>query len=903
MTAGHQHLHAQGVTAKEPPAVSGQIQETPAAGDEPLVDLSTIPHAYALPGPKKQDVVLESDLQSKHGDTAYASGNVVLTYGDHVLHADSVTFDKVTGEVTIDGHVVITGGENDERIEASHGTYNLRTESGTFYDVHGSVASGRETANTPIQTTTNAGIAMANTSHLAGYENSNPFLFEGKMMVKSGPTDYTIYNGSVTTCLLPHPDWQIYAAKIAMVGGQAKAVNSTFRLLDIPILFLPYVTHPVDSETRQSGLLIPALGYSSASKNTGSKGITIGDQYYVVLGRSADLTLGLLYYSLRGFSENGTFRYKGAGDNYFNAHFSALQDRGFDAPGVNAQGQPATVYNNQGGVDVTASFRRKFSPHIRGVGDAEYLSSYIYREAFTNNFNQAISTDITSILYLTEQKDGYSADARVDRYEGLKVVQTDVNPAEEIKIYHAPSLDVTAIERPVPGTKLLWSFTGSAAGLSRVQPNYHSGGLTQRLDLRPEVSLPFGFEGWHVVASAAARETAYTRSRVPATAEGQTTKELGAALNRADVDLSVDIRPPVLERTFTVPKSWQWLLGSEMRHTIEPEIEYRDVRGVNNFLSVLRFDTTDLVSDTDQLEYGVTQHLYFRPRAAKVMKPKPGCPAKSAVTAVAAEPELVSPVGDGTEDANGIASVSATAPAQPLRTHVHKVDPCAQPAGVPPQKEWFSWQIAQMHFFEPTFGNAVVHGGRNIFESTLNFSGIAFLTDPRSVSPIKSRIRFRASSHTDLEWDIDYDTVANEFRSSNTFVDVHAGKMFGGFSYALLDAPGKTYSEVINYTTNTVTGLTSSNTSNFSQMRFLVGYGQPSDVGLSVAASAGIDLNLGSAQYTTVQTNYNWNCCGLQLEVRSYNLGVIRDEIGYGFNFTLANIGTAGSLRRAESLF
>jgi LPS-assembly protein len=62
-------------------------------------------------------------------------------------------------------------------------------------------------------------------------------------------------------------------------------------------------------------------------------------------------------------------------------------------------------------------------------------------------------------------------------------------------------------------------------------------------------------------------------------------------------------------------------------------------------------------------------------------------------------------------------------------------------------------------------------------------------------------------------------------------------------------------------------------------------------------------LNLVSAQYITAQASYNWNCCGLALEYRKYDLGTIRNEGAYTFNFTLANIGTAGNLRRAESLF
>jgi LPS-assembly protein len=675
--------------------------------------------------------------------------------------------------------------------------------------------------------------------------------------------------------------------------------------VDLAAFALPLSRSILPANNCQSGLLIPEISYSSASKNTGSKGFTFGDQAYLVLGRSADLTLGLLYYSLRGFSENGTFRYRGAGDNFFNAHFSALQDRGFYSPGVNAAGQPVTIFNNQGGEDITASFRRALSPNLRAVGDSEYLSSYIYREAFTTNFNQAVSTDITSILYLMQQEDGFSMDARVDRYEGLKVVQTDFSPGEEVKIYHVPSIDFTGMEHPIPGTPLLWSVTASTSGLKRVQPNFATAGLTWRVDLRPEISLPLHFDGWNVLASAAFRETAYSRSRLAPYGNNATPIQSDEPLNRSNVDLSVDIRPPAVERTFVVPERWRHIFGDEMRHTIEPEITYRNVHGIDNFLGVLRFDDVDLASDTDELQYGVTQHVYFKPHAKAPAKPKPGCPAKPLTAKVSETPavDTLDPDERATTDANGIPNASASAPDQPLRTHSRKPDPCAPAAGLPPQQEWFSWILTQKAFFEPTFGGAVINERRNIFDTTLNFSGIAFLTQPRNISPLKSRMRFRTSSHADVEWDFDYDTGAKKFTSSNTFLDLHEGRIFGGVSYALLNAPGKTYSEVIDTTTNQVTGLTSSAISDFSQMRLLFGYGKPSEPGLSAAGSAGIDLRVGTAQYITVQTNYNWNCCGLSLEYRKYDLGTIRDEGAYSFNFTLANIGTAGNLRRAASLF
>ena len=874
----HPHLLAGQVSTTAPPSV-------PAQQSQPLVDLSLIPQATPLPPEKPTETVSwDANTQSNRGNVYLLSGDVVVTYGDHVLHADSIRYDKDTGEIEAQGHLRLSGGDNDEYIEASHGNYNLTTKTGRFYDVSGSVG---------LQATRSASSAN---SGPRGLVSPNPFLFSGRMVVKTGPRDYEIYDGAVTSCLLPDPDWQITAAHLSMDDGKVHAKNSTFHLLGMPLLFLPYVTHPVNTEQRQSGLLIPVLSQSS------TKGFIIGEDVYLALGRSADLTAGLEYFSSRGFSESSTFRYRGAGDDFFSAHFSALQDRGYIDP--NTQ-----LLVNQGGQDVTSGFRRKLSENTRAVGDLEYLSSYVYREAFTNNFNQAVSSDITSIGYVTHQNDGYSMDARVDRYQGLKRVPVGTRPGQEVRIFHAPSLDFTALDHRLAGTPLLWNVTGSAVGLKRSQPNFVSSGMMERLDVRPELDLPLAGGGWHTMSSIAVRETFYSRSRaVPYPAEAAP-RELMQPVNRTSLEMQVAILPPAIERTFAVPASLQKLFGTEVRHTIEPEFTWRNVHGIDNFLSILRFDDNDLDSDTDELEYGVTQHLYFHPRARPV-KAKPGCaaPAASVFGTNAAEanglagesslPDVLEPDAQTGTDANGIPDASATAPDAPIRTHARRADLCAPETATPPQQEWFSWRLTQRHFFDPSFGGAVTDARRNIFDTTLSLSGIAFLTEPRSISPLISRMRFRTSDHTDAEWDFDLDTGAKKFTSSNIFLDAHAGSMFGGLSYALLKAPGRFFTEDID--TNSLTG---SSISNFSQMRVLLGYGMPNKPGLSVAGNAGIDLRLKSLQYGSVQASYNWNCCGLTVEYRKYELGSVRNEGVERFSFTLANIGGAGNLRRSERIF
>jgi LPS-assembly protein len=398
----------------------------------------------------------------------------------------------------------------------------------------------------------------------------------------------------------------------------------------------------------------------------------------------------------------------------------------------------------------------------------------------------------------------------------------------------------------------------SLAGLSRVQPNFSTGGLTQRLDVHPEISYPFSADGWHLRASAGVRDTLYSRSRVAQTGPDQVPIELPNGINRADAELTLEMRAPVLERTFD-SAGVEKMFGHDLRHTIEPEFTYRYVGGVDNFLNVLRFDDVDVVSDTNELEYGATQRLFLRPLKQR----------HCAVTeeSVKSEQEKIR---------------------DPNRASEKKPSGCGD-------REWISWRLTQKYFFNENFGGAVVDSRRNIFDTTLNLSGIAFLTEPRAISPLISRLRVRTSANLDVEWDFDLDTGAKKFTSNNVLLDVHQGNIFGGLSYARLNAPGRFYTE----------GVTSA-VSNFNQIRLLLGYGSPTKPGLGVAGNVGLDLNSASSslvQYGAFQASYNWNCCGLSVEYRKYELGSVRDESEEKFSFTLVNIGTAGNLRRAVSLF
>ncbi len=805
---------------------------TSKAPAETLPDGPDLPVATVIPDDAGTvPVSLDSDTQSKMDSVYTLDGNVVIHYRDRVIEADHVAYDEDTDEVTATGHLHVTGGRNHEEIRASHGTVNLKTQTGRFYDVTGSV--GVKTSGKRLT-----------------YVTANPFLFTGREVVKTGEATYEVHDGTVTSCRLPHPDWLFSAGLFSVDEEKARGKNSVFRLLNVPLVYLPYVSHPIDSETRQTGVLIPIIGQSS------TKGLVLGEQIYFALSRSTDLTVGTEYFSLRGWMDDVTFRHRGRGDDMIQAHYTQLFDRGIGF---------GPTYTNQGGEDLTFLGRHDFSPETRVAANIEYLSSYVYREAFSDSFNQAVSTDIVSSAYGVHADNGYTESVEADRYQGLKQVSTVLGTAtsgsgQQVRIFHVPSLNFSATDHPLGTTGLTWNLDASAAGLKRVQPNFVTNGVTERVDLHPSIAYPLSGGGWTLRPALGVRDTFYSRSReeeptAPVMGEGPTPVELNATLNRADVEAGVELRAPVLERNFEAP--WlKRLAGGSVRHVIEPVVTYRYVSGVDNFRSILRFDDRDVVSDTNELEYGVTQRLFTRPRTLD-----------SRCGAAAVDLDAPVPAADDEEKAGTMTPKCTT-------------------------REWISWRVAQKTFFDQTFGNAVVPGRRNIFSSTLDFAGVAFLTEPRQISPVISRLRVRTSDTLDIEWDFDLDTGAKKFTANNVLLDLHRGNSFAGLSYARLNAPGRSYVEGV-----------SSLTSDFDQMRLLVGYGKPTKPGLSAAANVGLDLDRTQVQYGAIQASYNFDCCGFSVEYRKYELGSVRNENAYRFNLSLANIGTAGNLKRAERLF
>ena len=787
--------------------------------------------------------------QEKDGATYKLLGDAEIHYRSYVLRADEVTYNSDTGDATLSGHFRLDGGPNDEHIAASHGTYNLTAETGRFYRVTGTT--GFRFHGSRVMLTSTA-----------------PFAFTGRVVEKDRPDHYRVYEGTITTCALPHPKWQFRAHKVVVdVGGNASIHVSTFFLHGFPVFFFPYATHPVQREARQTGFLIPTGGKSS------TKGYVVGDSFYWSINRSLDATVGAEYFSKRGWSQKAEFRARPTDTSYVDLNFFGVVDRGtVIAVPVTATHPTGQGLLREGGQEARLNAEGNFRG-VRAVSNVDYLSSFLFRLAFNETFTQAINSEVKSQMFLAKAVNGFSLSGVVERYQNFFQLASNgtlTNPPVfgAIQIWHAPSVEASSVDRSLGRSPLFWSFDASASGLSRGEPGFHTGNLVGRLDFAPEISAPFQFHGWSLRPGLTLHETYYTERFL----NGPTVTAVNDPTNRQALDASVELRPPVLEKVFQ-----HEFLGRKWKHVIEPRAVYRLATGVNDFASVLHFDERDILSNTHEVTYGLVTRLYAKRPESSIQ-------------------ECVTPM---TALAVGAAAPEQTVPWERVSNLEHQ--PCLPGPNV---REVVTWELAQKYFLDPTFGGALVTGQRNVFTTTEDLTGIAFITQPRHLSPLVSRLRAATSSRTDTEWDLDYDFQLGRINSSTLLVNYNAGPFTLGGGDAYLQIPQTTSSSTLSLgKCNPSSKGNTQITCKFQQFRVALGYGGLNRRGFSAASSCGFDEEIKQLQFASAQTTYNWDCCGVTLEYRRYAIANVRNENLFRFTFTLANIGSFGNLRRQERLY
>src|SRR5262249_13281265 len=264
ITAGvvcHLFLGATPVTSQALPAPADSAQTASTQTGCHLV-LTSPPTVGAAGGPRKgqkpagakprtviseeQPVEITARECEKAGDVYTLRGAVEVKFETYIFHGETVTYDATSGEAAATGGARLDGGPRDMHIAASHANYNIRSQTGKFYDVTGTTGARFRGLNVTLT-------------------SSSPIAFTARMLEQTGPQEYVLHGGSATSCELPHPKWKVHAAKIILrVGDSAKVYNGTFRIKGVPVVVLPYESPPVERLGRQSGFLIPVIGSSTA---------------------------------------------------------------------------------------------------------------------------------------------------------------------------------------------------------------------------------------------------------------------------------------------------------------------------------------------------------------------------------------------------------------------------------------------------------------------------------------------------------------------------------------------------------------------------------------------------------------------------------------------------------------
>ena len=503
-----------------------------------------------------------SGPQKRQGAVTTADGDVDIHYGNQRLRADHVEYNDQTNEAVASGNVQFD--YENEHLEGEEAHYNIGTGRGRFLKVHGTVKVERRPNPTVLVT-------------------ENPLYFEAREVEKFGNDFYIVRDAWITVCDPRRPKWQFYATHARIrVDKTMVLVNTNFRLFEVPLVWLPYATAPAGPKIRQSGFLIPNIGNSS------SKGFVFGDAFYWAPSPWMDATVGAELLSRRGSAERGHFRAKPSENTNIKYSYFGVVDR-----------------LNQGGHEQQLEIQSELAKNWRFVADVSELSSLTFRLAFADTFGDAINSEVRSSIFLTHNFGGFSlnfAGLNDKSFLTVSPIQTSVS------LRNAPEGRFSSVEQ-APWRKLpvYLGFEASAGALHRGDGVIDTPSAVGRTEFAPRMTVPLHFGSWlNVTGTAAFRTTYYGDSlATPGTLANR-------SVTRNDGEFALDFRLPALERFFVRESTDSSKAPKKYKHTIEPEVSYRYVTGIDHFSQFIRFDADATLANTNEIQYGITQRLWVK---------------------------------------------------------------------------------------------------------------------------------------------------------------------------------------------------------------------------------------------------------------------------------------------------
>ena len=524
--------------------------------------------------PAANEILIQAITQESEGTLRKLRGKVEIETTEFLLKADEVDYDDDTHIAEARGNVYFQNFDGGEELHADIVEYNMEEQTGKFYAVKGTAPARIEARRGVLSST-------------------NPFVFQGNWAEKIKDR-YILYDGFITNCKIPKPWWRLTGPKFDIIPGErALAYRSTFKFTRFPLFYTPVFYKSLEKLPRRSGLLTPSAGLSSRF------GKTINVGYFWAINRSYDLTYRANVYTQRGLRHHVDFRGRPNDNTDFNFIMEGIKDRG--------QLQEDLTRLKQGGYLLALTGRAdKLKWGFEGKINVNYLSSFTYRQAFSQSFNEAIYSENNAIGFLTKNWSTYSFHTVMSRHQ---VFQSTL-PDDQIVIRKLPSFEFNSRDKQISDSVPIWlSFESSASFMRRKQPLFETRQMMDRLDVAPRIMTAIHIKDWNLIPSFSARETHYGERR-----DVIGTRVTGQNLDQTSIEFGFDLIPPSIERTYDAPK---WL-GEKLKHVIEPRASFRYASGIQNFDQVIRFDQLELLSNTKEIEINITNRFFAKRSGGQV---------------------------------------------------------------------------------------------------------------------------------------------------------------------------------------------------------------------------------------------------------------------------------------------
>jgi LPS-assembly protein len=734
-----------------------------------------------------------------------------------MFRADTIVYNTETQDLHAEGHVFYYNFARNEKIWCDKLDYHTEkgNEHGNFYQVVGETMP-------KIVTRPKQGILYAPTA---------PFHFEGEWAERD-EVKYILHNGWITNCILPKPWWRLAGPKFDIIPRErAKAYDSVFYIAGVPIIFLPWFYHPLNRQPGHSGFLLPVPGHNSL------RGFYLGAGYYWRINRSYDLT-----YEAQLFNS-------GIKTNHVEIRGKPMDGTSFDLVLFGSLNDRLSSYSPEG-LTAFGVAKSNLGDGWTAAGTLNYTTTLLFRQDWSQSYNEAVGNEIDSSAYLNKSWSTYSFDVVISRTQVFDNVEQEITnqttgkislgPPDAVAIHKLPEVNLTSRDHSIFANLPVWySFDASAGLMSRNEPFFNSAGtevidqfhtnfFTGRVHFAPHLTTAFSLGPVHFVPSIGIDETFYSEAQTPYQTYYHT---VGTDLVRSARDFSVAMILPSLEKIYDK----KTFLGDKLKHVIEPRATYNYVTGVGgDFNRFVRFDDIDLLSNTSDLDLSLTNRIL----------------AKRGDTVT----------------------------------------------------EIFSWTLEQKRYFDPTFGGALIPGQANVFAATDDISGYSFVVGPRSSSPLVSTFRITPLPGISIQWQADYDHRVGALVNSSISVDYTWKK------YYHISAGN---SEVHNnplYNTSTVSFAPTLPilTPDANQFRGRVWMGDTNKRGWNAGVDAIYDYRQNHL-WVTAQVTYNTDCCGISAQYRQTILasptgGIVVDHTE-AVSFSVANIGAVGTLSKQARLF